>query len=74
MGDDENGDVITTTLPSHAQLRNFIPNLNVGDYIRVELVKQIPPTAEQLERQPDRSPTNIYKVQKDPEKAISYEE
>lgn len=73
LGDDENGEVITTTLPAHAHLRRFIRNLSIGDYIRVELVKQIPPTPEQLEQNPTRSPTNIYKVQKDPERAMNYE-
>jgi len=73
LGDDEDGNIITTTLPAHAQLQRFIPNLQIGDYIRVELVKQIEPTAEQLEANPGRSPTNIYKVQKDPERAIDYD-
>jgi len=72
LGDDENGNLITTMLPGHAQLQNFVPNLLVGDYIRVELVKQIPPTEEQLAKNPKRSPTNIYKVQKDPERAVDY--
>ena len=73
LGDDENGDVITTTLPGHAHLRRFIPNLEVGDYIRVELVKLIEPSAEDLEKDPSRSATRIYKVQKDPEQKIDYE-
>lgn len=73
LGDDAEGNLITTTLPAHAQLRSFIPKLKIGEYIRVELVKQIEPTEKQLEKQPDRSPTNIYKVQKDPSRATSYE-
>ena len=72
LGDDENGDLMTTMLPGHAQLQNFVPNLTIGDYIRVELIKQIPPTEKQLEANPKRSPTNIYKVQKDPERAVDY--
>ena len=72
LGDDAEGNLITTTLPAHAQLRSFIPKLKIGDYIKVELVKQIAPTAEQLEKQPDRSPTNIYKLMKDPSRAQGY--
>lgn len=72
LGDDDNGELMTTTLPGHAHLQKFVPRLEVGDYIRVELIKQIPPTPEQLEINPNRSPTNIYKVQKDPERAIDY--
>ena len=75
LGDDAEGNLITTTLPAHKQLLSFIPKIRIGDYIRVELIKQIPPTEEQLEKQPDRSPTNIYKMQKDPSRAVeSYDE
>lgn len=73
LGDDAEGNLITTTLPAHAQLRSFIPKLKIGDYIKVELVKQIEPTPEQLEKQPNRSPTNIYKLMKDPSRAQDYE-
>ena len=73
LGDDADGNLITTTLPAHAQLRSFIPKLKIGDYIKVVLIKQIPPTKEQLEKQPDRSPTNIYKLMKDPSRAQYYE-
>ena len=72
MGDDEEGNLMTTTLPSHAQLQRFIPKLQIGDYIRVELVKIIDPTSEQLEKDSSRKPAKIYKVQKDPERAIDY--
>ncbi|MBQ2832412.1 hypothetical protein [Methanobrevibacter sp.] len=73
LGDDAEGNLITTTLPAHAQLRSFIPKLKIGEYINVEFVDQIPPTEKQLEAQPDRSPTNIYAVKKDPARATSYE-
>lgn len=73
LGDDADGNLITTTLPAHTHLSSFIPKLKIGDYIKVELVKQIAPTAEQLEKQPDRSPTNIYKLMKDPSRAQAYE-
>lgn len=73
LGDDAEGNLITSTLPAHKQLLSFIPKLKIGDYIRVELIKQIPPTKKQLEEQPDRSPTNIYKMQKDPSRAQDYE-
>lgn len=73
MGDDAEGNLMTTMLPSHAQLQRFIPKLQIGDYIRVELVKLIPPTDEQLAEDPDRKPAKIYKVQKDPDRAQIYE-
>ena len=72
LGDDEEGNIIKTTLPSHAQLARFIPNLMIGDYIRVEIIKLIPPTEEELEKDPKRKDTRIYKVQKDPDQAIDY--
>ena len=73
LGDDENGEIITTTLPPHAHLRRFIPKLSIGDYVRVTLSKLIEPTKEQLEDDPTRKPTRIYKVQKDPEQKIDYD-
>lgn len=73
LGDDENGEVILTTLPGHAHLKRFIPNLETGDYIRVELVKLLEPSEDDLAKDPNRSATRIYKVQKDPEKKIDYE-
>lgn len=66
MGDDENGEIATTTLPSHKQLQNFIPKLKVGDYIRVELVKILPAKVE------GRNDSMIYKVQKDPDRFEEY--
>ena len=74
LGDDENGNMMSTTLPAHAQLQRFVPNLGIGDYIRVTLVELKAPSKEQLEKDPDRKPTNIYKVQKDHERAIDYGE
>ena len=67
MGDDENGEIVTTTLPSHKQLQNFIPKLQVGDYIRVKLVNILPAKVE------GRNDTMIYKVQKDPSKFEEYD-
>lgn len=74
LGDDEDGNVITTTLPSHAHLRRFVPKLEVGDYIRVELVKLIDPKEEVDADGRKMQPTRIYKVQKDPERKIDYGE
>ena len=68
MGDDEDGNIMETTLPAHKQLQNFIPRLDVGDYIKVELVEIKPSTVE------GRNPTKIYKVLKDPEQAVDYGE
>ena len=74
LGDDEDGNLMTTTLPGHAQLQRFVPKLKIGDYIKVELIKQIEPTPEQLEQDANRKPTNIYKVLKDPERAMDYDD
>lgn len=73
MGDDAEGNLMTTTLPAHAHLQRFILNLTIGDYIRVELVKLVQPTQEQLDADPNRKPVRIYKVQKDPDRAQDYE-
>lgn len=72
LGDDEEGEMITTTLPAHAHLKRFIPNLKIGDYIQVKLIKLIEPTPEELEEDPDRKPIRKYSVQKDPERAQKY--
>lgn len=74
MGDDEDGNLLTTTLPGHAHLQRFVKKINVGDYIRVELVKLIEPKEETDENGKKIQPTRIYKVQKDPERKIDYDE
>ena len=66
LGDDAEGYMITTTLPAHAHLKRFIPNFEIGDYIRVELKEIIPSEKEGY------SDTRIYKVQKDPDRAQDY--
>jgi len=66
MGDDEDGNVITTTLPGHKNLQRYVKKIKKGDYIRVELTKIIPPKEE------GRYPFNIYKVQKDEDRAVDY--
>lgn len=68
MGDDENGNIMTSQLPGHASLQRFVKNINIGDYIRVELVDIIPAKEE------GRYDAKIYKVQKDPDRAQDYEE
>ena len=73
LGDDEEGNMMKTTLPAHAHLQSFIPNLKIGDYIRVELKELVDPAPEQLEKDPARKPTRKYRVQKDPDKALEYE-
>lgn len=74
MGDDENEEIITTTLPSHAHLQRFIPNLEVGDYIKVTLAKLIEPKQETDEDGRKLQPKRVYKVQKDPEQRIDYKD
>ncbi|MBQ6512074.1 hypothetical protein [Methanobrevibacter sp.] len=68
LGDDEDGNLLTTTLPAHAHLKRFIPNLRIGDYIVVTLKEIIPSEKEGY------SDTRIYRVQKDPDRAQDYEE
>ena len=68
LGDDEDGNLMTTTLPAHAHLKKFIPNLEIGDYIRVELTKLIPP------RKENGYPKRIYKVLKDPDRKVEWPE
>ena len=42
-GTDENGEMIKTTLPAHHSLKRYYNHINDGDYVRVTLVKIIPP-------------------------------
>lgn len=72
LGDDESGNMISTILPAHAHLQKFIPNVEIGDFIRVTLIELKDPTEEQLKEDPNRKPTFIYKVQKDPDRAMDY--
>lgn len=67
MGEDEDGELITTTLPAHVHLKRFYVNLNEGDYIKVELTKLIPP------KEGDKYPKRIYKVLKDVERGVEWE-
>lgn len=68
LGQDEQGEMITTTLPSHANLLSFIPKLKVGDYVHVELKKIIPP------KEGHEYGTNIYKVLVDDDQFVEFEE
>jgi len=64
---DEYGERKITTLPSHTHLTRFYSNLEVGDYIRVELKEMIPP------KNDNKYPTMIYKVLKDEDRKVEYE-
>lgn len=68
LGQDAEGEMITTTLPAHANLNSFIPKLKVGDYVRVELKKIIPP------KEGHEYGTNIYKVLVDEDQFVEFEE
>jgi len=80
LGDDENGQLMTTTLPAHASLQRFIPNIGVGDYIKVTLIDLIEPESDKEDENGNKIdedgkilyPTYIYKVQKDPDRAVDY--
>ncbi len=63
VGEDENGEDLITTLPSHKDLRRFYHGLNNGYYIRVEVIKTI-------ELKNYDNTKFIYSVSIDPEKSI----
>ena len=66
LGQDEDDEAILTMLPAHADLKRVYVNLERGDYIRVELIKLIPPKKE------NGYPKRIYKVMKDPERKVEW--
>lgn len=68
VGEDEEGEPLLQNLPTHAHLQRFYKKVEIGDYLRVELVKIIPPKEDQ------EYPTKIYKVQVDPNRKVIYEE
>ena len=68
LGQDEDDQARLTMLPPHADLKRVYVNLERGDYIRVELIKLIPPKKE------DGYPKRIYKVLKDPERKVEWPE
>ncbi|PWB87886.1 hypothetical protein [Methanobrevibacter thaueri] len=55
VGTDENGDIKTTTLPAHQSLMDYYDQLEMGDYIYVELVDLV-------ERKDREYPIKIYAV------------
>ena len=65
---EENGDLLITTLPAHRNLMRYYDNLSIGDYIRVTVTDIKEPTKE------GQYPINIYKVQKDAERFMEFEE
>lgn len=67
VGEDEDGELILQYLPTHSHLRKFYKKVAIGDYIRVELTKLIPPKEDQ------EYPTRIYKVQVDPDRKATYD-
>ena len=68
LGQDEDDEAILTMLPGHADLRRVYVNLERGDYIRVELIKLIPPKKEK------GHPKRIYKVKRDPDRKVEWPE
>ena len=66
LGQDEDDEAILTMLPQHADLKRVYVSLERGDYIRVELIKLIPPKKE------DGYPKRIYKVLKDPDRKVAW--
>lgn len=66
LGEDEDGEPLMTMLPAHADLKRFYANLEPGDYIRVQLIKLIPPKKE------DGYPKRIYRLLKDPDNRVEW--
>lgn len=66
-GSDENGNMQTTILPSHHNLRRYYNHINDGDYVRVTLVKIIPPKTE------DKQPYRVYQMEVDPSRFKEYD-
>ena len=67
VGEDENGDDLLTTLPSHRNLRRFYNDIKGGDYIRVEVTKAV-------KLKGTDNIMFVYKVGIDPERSISKKE
>ena len=65
-GEDENGNVITTTLPGHRNLTKYYSKIKNGDYIRVTLIDVKQPKKE------GNRPYKIYKVEIDPSRFKEY--
>ena len=65
---EEDGDLLITTLPSHRNLMRYYDNLKIGDYIRVTVTDIKEPAKE------GQYPINIYKVQKDPDRFVEFDE
>lgn len=66
-GEDENGEPLMSLLPAHADLKRTYANLNVGDYIRVEVVDKI-------QTKNMNYPKWIYKVLVDPDRFVEWDE
>ena len=68
LGQDENDEAIMTLLPSHAHLKRYYVNLNVGDFIVVTVVDIHQP--KDKDGNPQGYPRFKYKVQVDPDKKV----
>ena len=66
-GTDEKGNMQTTILPSHHNLRRYYNHINDGDYVRVTLVKIIPPKTK------DKQPYRVYQMEIDPSRFKEYD-
>lgn len=66
-GDNKSGIMRTTILPSHHNLRRYYSHINDGDYVRVTLVKIVPPKTE------DKQPYKVYQMEIDPSRFKKYD-
>lgn len=65
---EDGGDLLITTLPAHRNLMRYYENLGIGDYIRVTVTDIKPPAKD------DGYPMNIYKVEKDADRFVEFDE
>ena len=65
---EENGDMLITTLPSHRNLMRYYSNLEIGDYVRITVTDVREPTRE------GQYAINIYKVEKDDDRFLEFDE
>lgn len=66
--DEESGEDKYQTLPAHSDLKGYYSQLNIGDYVHIELVKII------KSNNPEYSDKMKYIVQVDEEKAVEFGE
>ena len=60
--------MLITTIPSHRNLMRYYSNLEIGDYVRITVTDVREPTRE------GQYAINIYKVEKDDDRFLEFDE